>query len=303
MEQRTSSSAYARLTQYGVLRVTGEEARAFLHAQLTSDIERLAPGRAAFAGWCSAQGRLLASFVVLPQRDGFLLQLARELAAGVAKRLAMFVLRSKVKLADASGEWRQLGVWGEDATARLAAAGLEPPREVLGLAGHDAAVVARLGEEQFLVLAPDEAGAQLERRIGLPPASADGWMLREIRAGRALIGAATQDRFIPQMVGLDAIGGVSFSKGCYPGQEIVARAQYRGALKRRMYRVHANADLLPGQELYSDASPGQPAGTVVNAADGEALAVLQIPSVESRSPVRVASGGEPLELLPLPYSR
>src|SRR5438034_7935097 len=104
----------ARLTRYGLLSVTGSDARAFLHAQLTNDIENLPAERSALAGWCSAKGRLLASFLVIPSPDGFLLQLARDLAAPVAKRLSMFVLRSKVKISDLSDAWTQLGVWGTD---------------------------------------------------------------------------------------------------------------------------------------------------------------------------------------------
>src|SRR5918911_4546299 len=104
----------ARLTRYGLLSVNGADARAFLHAQLTNDIEHLSADRAALAGWCSAKGRLLASFLVVPAPEGFLLQLARDLAAPVAKRLSMFILRSKVKIADESESWEQFGVWDAD---------------------------------------------------------------------------------------------------------------------------------------------------------------------------------------------
>ena len=102
----------AKLNRYGVLAVTGADARSFLHAQLTNDIENLPADRAALAGWCSAKGRLLATFLVIPSPDGFLLQLSRDLAAPVAKRLSMFVLRAKVKVTDESDAWAQYGVWG-----------------------------------------------------------------------------------------------------------------------------------------------------------------------------------------------
>ena len=134
--------------------------------------------------------------------------------------------------------------------------------------------------------------------------SAEDWALAEIRAGRPLIGQATQDQFVPQMVNLELSGGVDFQKGCYPGQEIVARAQYRGAVKRRMYRLRGA--LQPGQDLYSDDAPGQAGGavgTVVNAAGGEALAVLQTSAVEGKSPIRAQPQAAALEILPLPYSQ
>ncbi len=239
----------ARLTRYGLLSVTGTDARAFLHAQLTNDIEHLAPERWVLAGWCSAKGRLLASFIVIPSPDGFLLQLARDLAAPVAKRLSMFVLRSKVKISDLSDAWAQFGLWEAE---------LEP-REV-SWRGNIGTV--RVGEKRFLQLGP---AAELTE-----PANAHEvqWTLQEIRAGRPLITAATQDQFVPQMVNFEALGALDFRKGCYPGQEIVARAQYRGQVKRRMIHTRAPAGvaLQPGQEFNG--------GTVVDFAPAEGGAEL-----------------------------
>jgi folate-binding protein YgfZ len=244
----------ARLTRYGLLSLTGEQAREFLHAQLTNDIAGLPPGRAALAGWCSAKGRLLASFLVIPVRGGFLLQLARDLAPAIAKRLSMFILRSKVKVEDASAR-TQLGVWGDvagAATGPLAASEL------------DGNVVVAMGPGRFLVIG-ESAGTEVPE---------SRWTLEEIRAGRPLITGATQDLFVPQMVNYDTLGAVNFQKGCYPGQEIVARAQYRGQVKRRMKKLEApaGATLLPGQEYQG--------GTVVDAAatpqSVELLAVMPI---------------------------
>ncbi|HEY8069557.1 MAG TPA: folate-binding protein [Burkholderiales bacterium] len=271
----------AKLDQYGLLLAAGGDARAFLHAQLTSDIESLAPGQARYAGWCSAKGRLLASFLVVPFAGGFLLQLSRDLVPMVAKRLSMFVLRSKVKLTDASDQWTQFGIWNPGPEAPLSASESE------------GAVAVRIDAHRSLVFAPENRYA--------PNASAGDWALAEIRAGRPLIGQATQDQFVPQMVNLELSGGVDFKKGCYPGQEIVARAQYRGAVKRRMYRLRGA--LQPGQDLYSDDMPDGTVGTVVNAAGGEALAVLQTSAVEGKSPIRAQPQAAALEILPLPYSQ
>ena len=232
----------ARLTRYGVLSVRGDDARDFLHAQLTSDIQSLAGDRAALAGWCSAKGRLLATFLVIAAPGGFLLQLAHDLAPAVAKRLGMFVLRAKVKIADESDAWVQYGIWN---------AGREQPG-------------VRVDEGRFLQLVP---AAEPQ-----PEANADEaqWALQEIRAGRPLITAATQDQFVPQMVNLEKLGAVDFHKGCYPGQEIVARAQYRGQVKRRMVQLRAPAGvaLRPGQEFNG--------GIVVDSAGGELLAVMPV---------------------------
>jgi folate-binding protein YgfZ len=237
----------ARLNRYGMLAVTGADARAFLHAQLTNDIANLPPERAALAGWCTAKGRLLASFLVIPSAEGFLLQLARDLAPSVAKRLSMFVLRSKVKVADESDAWAQYGLWDTDLALD-------------GVAWDGGAVTVPVDQGRFLRM-----GKGLSLDATRPE---EAWTLQEIRAGRPLISAATQDQFVPQMVNFQTLGAINFQKGCYPGQEIVARAQYRGQVKRHLVHVQAPAGtvLKPGQEYNG--------GVVVDSAAGEALAVM-----------------------------
>lgn len=282
------------LGSFGLLRVEGADARTFLHGQLTVDVELLAADRARRAGWCSPKGRLLATFLLIPADDGFLLQLSRDLVAPVAKRLAMFVLRAKVKVSDASGHWPQHGIWGDGAAASLEALGLRAPDTDLGVVHGNGRIAVRLSADRFLVLG--HAGLVAD-------AAEQDWMLAEIRAGLPTVTLATQDQLVPQMANFELIGGVDFRKGCYPGQEVVARAQYRGAVKRRLYRVRSATPLSPGQDLVSDDLAGQACGTVVNAASGEALAVLAIASVEAKAPIRAKAGGEALEILPLPYAR
>jgi tRNA-modifying protein YgfZ len=239
----------ARLDRYGLLSVSGADAREFLHAQLTVDIRNLPPERATLAGWCSAKGRLLATFLVVPAPEGFMLQLSRDLTAAIAKRLSMFVLRSKVRVADESERWAQFGVWdAEWTTSRVT--------------WEDGCATVPVGEGRFLRLEPVAASSLV------PNAREEAWSAQEVRAGRPWITAATQDQFVPQMVNLETLGGVDFRKGCYPGQEIVARAQYRGQVKRRMVRMPAPATtpLKPGQEFEG--------GVVVDSAGGEALVVV-----------------------------
>jgi hypothetical protein len=290
----------AELTQYGLLEATGNDARSFLHAQLTNDIAGLATDRAQHAGWCSAKGRLLASFLVVPCEGGYLLQLSRDLAPAVAKRLSMFILRAKVKIMDASAAWAQFGLWGPESDAALAGLGIEAPAEDLQIARHEGLLAVRVSLHRYLLLAP----ATERARLGALPGASDEsrWALEEIRSGRPLITQGTQDQFVPQMVNYERFGAVDFQKGCYPGQEIVARAQYRGQVKRRMVRVRTPLPLQPGQDLYSDDLPGQASGTVVNAAGDEALAVVQISTLEKGLALRAESHGAPLELLPLPYA-
>jgi hypothetical protein len=280
-----ATTRIAKLEQYGLLLAAGGDARAFLHAQLTNDVENLPAGQSRYAGWCSAKGRLLATFLVVPHAGGFLLQLSRDLVPAVAKRLSMFILRSKVKITDVSGLWAQFGTWGPGDGAPLS------------VSESDGSVTVRIEPDRSLTLAPESAASRFA-----PNASSDEWMLAEVRAGRPLIAQATQDQFVPQMVNLELTGGVDFRKGCYPGQEIVARAQYRGAVKRRMYRLRGAA-LRPGQELYSDDAPGQASGTVVNAAGDESLAVLQTSAMEAKVSIRAQPQAAPLEVLPLPYAQ
>jgi len=241
----------ARLSRYGLLSVQGADAREFLHAQLTIDIRSLSPERAALAGWCSAKGRLLATFLVIPAPQGFLLQLARDLAPAITKRLSMFVLRSKVKIADESDTWAQTGLWDLD-------------QDVSKIEWSGPVGLVPVGEKRVLRLEPAAAASAQCK------GDEETWTLQEIRAGRPLITAATQDQFVPQMVNLETLGGVDFQKGCYPGQEIVARAQYRGQVKRRMVRLPApqGERLRPGQEFNG--------GTVVDSAGGELLAVMPL---------------------------
>lgn len=283
----------ATLNHYGLLQVSGEDARAFLHGQFTNDIENLAPGQARFAGWCTAKGRLLATLLVIARPEGFLLQLSRDIAPAIAKRLAMFVLRSRVKVADVTADWAQAGVWD---AGLLASLGIVPSPRAFGVADAPGACAVTLEPGRWLVLAP--AGATT-----LPDADAPAseWVLAEIRAGRALISQPVQDQFVPQMVNLERAGGVDFRKGCYPGQEIVARAQYRGAVKRRMYRLRGATNLAPGQPLLGGEDPGEGGGTVVMGAGDEALAVLPVAAVDARAEFRTQPGAAALEVLALPY--
>ncbi len=305
MDTKVSFSA-AQLQRLGLLSCTGDEARAFLHAQLTSDVATLAEGEARVAGWCSAKGRLLATFLVFLRGQEFLLQLPREIAPPVAKRLSMFILRTKAKLLDASDAWAQFGLWGSGAAERIAALGLAVPQGPMRTTHAEAGIVVQVAAHRFVVVVPAAQGERLAALAGALDDSA--WALEEIRAGRPQVVLATQDQFVPQMVNLERLGAVDFKKGCYPGQEIVARTQYRGVLKRRMVRARVAGQAAAGDELFAEEMPGQASGTVVNAApapDGgsELLAVAQISVLEGAKPIRLrAPEGPALELLPLPYA-
>lgn len=266
----------ARLSDWGLIRAQGPDAVSFLQGQLTADIAGLAPGRATLAGFCSAKGRLQASFIVWsPAPEVVLLACSADLHAATLKRLSMFVLRAKCKLSDAGTELAPWGLTGEAAASWLGERLPHAPWAVH--AGEVVRLPDAAGQSRCLLVQPVEAAA--------PPLDAvpeAAWRWLEAASGVARIVAATADQFVPQMVNFELVGGVNFKKGCYPGQEVVARSQYRGTLKRRAMLLAlpaGAATMAPGQEVFHDADPGQPGGLVALAgqsADGECLALVEV---------------------------
>ncbi len=248
----------ARLHEWGVIRAHGADAASFLHGQLTNDFTGLAPGQARLAGHCSAKGRLLATFVAWRQGEDILLACSADLLSAALKRLSMFVLRAKCKLSDASALFDLYGLAGASATAWLGAAA---PQGEWGVAQCGDAQVIRLGPGRHLLAALAGTPAP-----ALPVLEEQAWRWLEVHSGVPRVVAATAELFVPQMVNFELVGGVNFQKGCYPGQEIVARSQYRGSIKRRAQVLLGAAAARPGQEVFNSTDPGQPAGHVVLAA-------------------------------------
>jgi folate-binding protein YgfZ len=256
------------LAHWGVIRARGEDAATFLHSQLTNDFTALGLSEARLAGYCSAKGRLLGSFVAWKTApDEILLACHGSVLPAVLKRLSMFVLRAKCKLTDASADVPLLGVAGEAAQRRVEGLPVWGRRDVDGRA------VVRLpdgaGFTRALV-----AGPAVEGDAAITP---DTWAWLEVQSGVPVIEAPTAEHFVPQMLNFELVGGVNFQKGCYPGQEVVARAQYRGTVKRRTFLFDVDAPAHAGQEVYAATDPGQPAGLVANAAprpDGSGASVL-----------------------------
>lgn len=298
----------ADLSHYGLISLTGEDAQTFLHGQITNDLRGLRDERAVFAGYCSAKGRLLADFLVFRRGAELLVMLPRALREAVQKRLAMFVLRARVRLTDASEAWVALGLSGAGADALVREHFGRVPNAPMDVVQAADGWVVRLGEQRFDAFVTPQAAPALWQSWSARarPVGAPAWDWLTIRAGVPVILPATQDQFVPQMVNLEVLGGVSFNKGCYPGQEIVARSQYLGKLKRRMYLAHVKAEAIAGDELYSPDLPGQACGLVVNAAPAPAggtdvLAVMQVSSYEAGE-VRLGSPDGPrLAFAPLPY--
>jgi len=256
------------LTHLGLLEAFGEEAKSFLHSQLTSDINHLAESKAQHSGWCTAKGRLQASFLLWHGGQGYRLLLAADLQEATQKRLQMFILRSKVKLAAQTETTILLGIAGPQAIEALAEAKLPAPAEPMEVIETDGTTVIRLDASRFIVIAPSAGMAELWQKLSgkARPAGVPVWRWLDVEAAYPLVTLATKEEFVPQMADFDKIGGVSFQKGCYPGQEVVARTQYLGKVKRHLYRLRSSQPLPAGAPLYSPENPDQACGTVMSGA-------------------------------------
>ena len=302
---------FCDLSPLGVIGFSGADAQSFLHNQLTCDVAALAPDKSTYGSYCTPKGRMLATFLLWRSGEDFFMQLPSPLREPVQKQLTKFILRSKVKAADASNDWVKLGIVGQDAAAVVERCVGQAPRAPHVVVHADGTAVIGIPVDRFeVVAAKHKAPVLMECLAGEAQlAEPEYWDWLDIRAGIPVITPATQEEFVPQMANLDLIGGVSLTKGCYPGQEIVARMHYRGTLKQRMYlaNIGDRARPQPGDKLYSPATGEQSCGMIVNAArspDGvyDALAVMQIATAE-RGEVRWKSpGGPALKFLPLPYT-
>lgn len=293
------------LLHLGVIQAQGEDAANFLHNQLSNDVLLLPVGQSRLAAFCSAKGRMQASFILVKTApDTVLLVLSLDLLAQTLKRLSMFVLRAKVKMSDATGQWQLRGLLGDSARAVVGAAA--PWQTQVQDGAHAVALYpAVLGEfpiPRALWIAP--AGHALPAGADVP---SDVWTWAEAMSGVTLVSQPVFEAFVPQMLNYESVGGVNFKKGCYPGQEVVARSQFRGTLKRRTARVHSPVSLAAGQDIFTPTDPEQPCATVVLCAarpDGQGFDALVSGTTESmQTGWRVGSSeGEALDVLALPYA-
>jgi folate-binding protein YgfZ len=286
------------LSHLGVIRVQGEDAAKFLQGQLTQDFVLLGDAQARLAAFCSAKGRMQASFIGLRRgADQILLVCSQDILAPTVKRLSMFVLRAKARLTDATAEFSLHGLAG----AACPVIGTQAPWERID--DGDASLVALYpadGQPRALQIAP--AGHPVP---GGPALSLDDWLWSEVKSGIATLTAPIVEAFVPQMLNYESVGGVNFRKGCYPGQEVVARSQFRGTLKRRAFVAHANGELAAGQEVFHESDANQPCGMVAQAARSplggfDVIVSMQI-SAAAGGRLWAGDAGNTLALLPLPY--
>ncbi len=297
-------SGHSRLSELGVIRAAGADVVSFLQGQLTQDVALLGSDAARLAAYCNAKGRMQASFIVIKTSpEELLLVCPRDILPAMVKRLSMFVLRAKAKLSDASEEFTLLGLAGSAAAPYAAA----PWRRSDAGAAHVVSLYPSAGVPLALWIAPSATPLPPGKELPL-----QHWQWLMVCSGIALVGQPLFEALVPQMLNYESVGGVNFKKGCYPGQEVVARSQFRGTLKRRAYLVQASAALAAGDEVFHGSDPTQPCGTVAAAAprpDGsgwDALVSMQVSAAEDGSAGLHANGstgeaGATLSLLPLPY--
>ena len=300
------------LSQFCLLKISGDDAPDFLQNLLSSDVRQVATQQfAQVSSLNSPKGRMLASFLMWCSGADFFLQLPCSLCGAIQKRLSMYILRAKVTITDVSEQHIVMGVSGQNAQPLLHQNFAALPLDNFAVKQHDHGCVIKLDPHRFLITTQLQFAPDLwqKLRAGATPAGSNCWDWLNIRAGIPIILPVTQEQFVPQMANLDLIGGVSFKKGCYPGQEIVARMQYLGKLKRRMYLAHADNNMAPqpGDELFSADMEQQASGMIVNASPApgggyDLLAVIQISSRESQSIHLKSVQGAKLDFLSMPYA-
>ncbi len=310
------STVLCDLSQFGTLRASGEDAQSFLQNMLSNDICEVSASRAQLSSLNSPKGRMLATMLIWRNGDDCLLQLPRVLCEPMRKKLGMYVLRAKVKISDASDEIVSLGLSGENAQEILRKQFGELPQLPFDFTDTGQAGVLKFSDTRFQVSAAAQYAPTIWQALGqhAQPVGSMCWDWLNIRAGIPVILPQTQEQFVPQMANFELLGGVNFKKGCYPGQEIVARMQYLGKLKRRMYLVHIDGAHLdsneapqPGDELFSADMEGQASGMIANVSPApgggyDALAVVQTASREAQTVHWKSLRGEALQFLPPPYA-
>ncbi|WP_189531318.1 CAF17-like 4Fe-4S cluster assembly/insertion protein YgfZ [Paludibacterium paludis] len=264
LERMESGAFLSPLAAFRLIKVSGEDTSAFLQGQLSSDIREVTPVHSQYSTYSTAKGRMLANFLVWQYRDDYFLMVSADIADAIVRRLSMFVLRSKVKLELLDGEWHLLGGMGGDVESWLAKY-VAIPRAVHEVASAGDVVLIRLPSGALLAALSEPVREDVMAAMpDLALIGSASWLLRDIRAGIAWVTATTRELFVPQMANMDKIGAISFRKGCYPGQEIVARTEYLGKVKRRLYRAEVAGEAAAGDPLFIPSMGEQVIGHVVN---------------------------------------
>ena len=300
------------ITNTGVIAINGQDAKKFLQGQLTCNLDDIDQQKSSIGALCSYQGKTICSFRILLDQDTYYLLLHTSLVASVMVYLKKYIAFSKAEMIDASDQFVQIGCWGDQIDRVLQAElDIEPlAQEEVRSSALGLAIPVGQNPLRFICMGNLENSQKLWNKLAVncEKVSSQSWQLMNIRSGTPEISIDTTEQFIPQMLNLDLIGGISFQKGCYTGQEIVARSHYLGKQKRRLFRLQTRSGLspTPGTEIFADEKP-QAAGIVVNAAPSsneneyEILAVMKIAAMDKALFLDDKNGAK-LSVLPLPYA-
>ncbi len=307
----TGQSALSDLSHFSLLKFSGSDAEQFLQGQLTNDIKLLTEEHSHLTGYCSAKGRLLAIFRAFRHDDAFYLQAPTEIIDSLQKRLQMFIMISEVKLEAVSDQLPSFGLMGDAATTLLQAHFSQLPKDANSVIHDgDTTLIRHPGSlPRYQIIAPLEPLKSLWKKLESKADVVNGsaWSQADIKAGIPNIYQSTQEKFVPQMVNLHLIDGVSFTKGCFVGQEVVARMQYLGTQKRNMYLATLSSNERPqaGDALFSATNQStQGAGTIVDSAgtDGEHQLLIVIQNeLADKNDVQLSENGPKLDIKQLPY--
>jgi len=301
-----SDTILADLSHLGLLRLQGDDAVTFLQGQVTNDVKKLDGNNSHYSGYCTPKGRLLALFLAFAQTDGIYLQFPRELIESIQKRLKMYVMRSKVTITDVSDEQIHFGIAGNNAAQILSILfGSDIPQQAYATITIDNTTIIRMAGElpRYQLLTSDAHASKLWAtlseqtvKVGKPQ-----WDYLEIQAGIPEITLATQEAFVPQMVNLDALDGINFKKGCYTGQEIVARTHYLGKVKRRTQLAHIDSSEQPkaGDDVCNEAS--EVVGKIVRSAPANTGFSLLI-EIRLEATTHARWKNIPIAIASLPYA-
>jgi folate-binding protein YgfZ len=303
-----SDTVICNLSHLGLLQIQGTDAITFLQGQVTNDVKALIGNNAHYTGYCNPKGRLLALFLAFVHHDHIHLQAPKTLIESISKRLKMYVLRSKVDIEDVSESIVKIGISGSHAPRLLSALFSKIPQNDYELTSLDNGALLRLPSSQprFEIFAEVKQAPLIWNTLleNAKPVNFDVWEWLEIQAGIPEVFETTKEEFVPQMLNLDLIGGINFKKGCYTGQEIVARTHYLGSVKRRTHLAYLNSSRppVPGDNVTNIAN--ETIGKVVRSATApnggyDILAEIRLENVATE---QVYVANNKLEIKALPYS-
>lgn len=296
------------LSHLGLLQLQGSDALTFLQGQVSNDVMQLTGHNVHYSAYCSPKGRMLALFLAFAHYDHLHLQMPRALITTIAKRLSMYVMRSKVVIEDVTTSIIKIGLNGPNAAQLLQPLFAQVPLLDYELVSLENGALIRLpGATARYEIFANLANAQIiwnALKQQATPVGNNCWEWLEIQAGIPEITLNTQEQFVPQMLNLDLLGGISFKKGCYTGQEIVARTHYLGTVKRRTHLAHVNCERQPlaGDNVFNAAN--EPVGKIVRSAISPKLGYDLLAEIRLES---VAAGdlfinASPLQIQALPYA-